>query len=479
MVLQSRISRRSLITGAGSLAVFAVVGRSSQSRAAGESVTVDDRGVFLDPDSIHSIDIAFAQADYDAVIEDYRTLGEKSWMEATVSIDGFEYPQSGIRLKGNSSLMMLGNGNTGRGGTQSTDSTSMSAPETLPWLIRLNKFVKGQKHQDLERLVIRSNNSASSLNEAVALDLLNEAGLNAQRAAYTSFSVNGSSATLRLAIEEPAKEWLEAHFPNGGPLFKSEAGGDWSYRGTLPDDYIDIFDLEAGESGDDAADYGYLAGFLDFVNNTDDETFVADLETRLDVEKFANYLAMMDLVQNADDIDGPGNNSYVFFDASSSQATVVPWDMNLAFGGLGGMGTGGRPGESNGTPPNSFFQAEEGATPSADQTFPDTLEESDVDVPAMANSPQFGQRPGNGGMGGGMMGGRSNPLVERFTANDSFNALHTAATATLREALFAGGIAETILDRWATLLISEGGALIDTATVESESTAIRGAFTES
>ena len=47
---------------------------------------------------------------------------------------------------------------------------------------------------------------------------------------------------------------------------------------------------------------------------------------------------MMDLLDNFDDIDGPGNNSYLWYDAASGQFTVVPWDMNLAFGGRGGIG---------------------------------------------------------------------------------------------------------------------------------------------
>ena len=44
---------------------------------------------------------------------------------------------------------------------------------------------------------------------------------------------------------------------------------------------------------------------------------------------------MMDLIDNFDDINGPGNNAYLFVDPKSSQFTIVPWDMNLAFGGNG------------------------------------------------------------------------------------------------------------------------------------------------
>ena len=76
------------------------------------------------------------------------------------------------------------------------------------------------------------------------------------------------------------------------------------------------------------------SSFLQFLNESDDETFAAELPERLDVDAFARYLAMMDLVANFDDIDGPGNNAYLWYDVATEQFTVVPWDMNLAFGAL-------------------------------------------------------------------------------------------------------------------------------------------------
>ena len=44
-------------------------------------------------------------------------------------------------------------------------------------------------------------------------------------------------------------------------------------------------------------------------------------------------------IDNRDDIDGPGNNSYLYFDADG-RATVVAWDHNLALNG--GAKLGGR-----------------------------------------------------------------------------------------------------------------------------------------
>ena len=47
-------------------------------------------------------------------------------------------------------------------------------------------------------------------------------------------------------------------------------------RGDDPEAYDEVFDLEAGGNGDDAEDMKPLIEFLDFLNNSDDATGVAD-----------------------------------------------------------------------------------------------------------------------------------------------------------------------------------------------------------
>ncbi|MEZ5207633.1 MAG: CotH kinase family protein [Acidimicrobiales bacterium] len=137
---------------------------------------------------------------------------------------------------------------------------------------------------------------------------------------------------MRLAVEHPDDEWVERVFGTDGSLYKAESTGDYSYRGDDAAEYEEVFDLE---SGDDET-LEHLTAFLEFINESDDTTFAAELSSWLDVDAFATYLAMQDLVDNFDDIDGPGNNSYLYYDPSTDQMTVVPWDLNLAFGVMGG-----------------------------------------------------------------------------------------------------------------------------------------------
>ena len=57
----------------------------------------------FDSSTVHEISVEFDQSDYDAMIEAYRSTGDKEWISATVTIDGTTYENVGLRLKGNSS----------------------------------------------------------------------------------------------------------------------------------------------------------------------------------------------------------------------------------------------------------------------------------------------------------------------------------------------------------------------------------------
>ena len=62
-------------------------------------------------------------------------------------------------------------------------------------------------------------------------------------------------------------DWMEQNFAGAGDgsvLYKSEAEGDWSWRGE-DGDYSTSFEIEAGDDGEDA--YLPLISLLDLVNN--------------------------------------------------------------------------------------------------------------------------------------------------------------------------------------------------------------------
>lgn len=389
-------------------------------------IALADTGLF-DSSVVHDISVNFDDDDYDEMIQTFADSGEKDWVEATVVIDGVTYENAGVRLKGNSSLFSV------------TPETSGS-PEELPWLIRLDKYIDGQTHQGYGDIVIRSNSTETALNEAIAQEMLELTGLASQQAIATSFTVNDGEAELRLAMEHPDEVWDDANFGDNGLLYKADSEGDYSYRGDDPDAYDDVFNQK---SGDD--DLEPVIEFLDFINNSDDASFASELDEHLDIEAFATYLAYQDLIGNADDINGRGNNSYLHYDPSSDRMTVVNWDLNLAFDTANVGGGAGGPGGAGGAA-GGRQRPDAGAVP----------------ADAAAGQP--------GGIGG--PGDQANVLVDRFLANDSFSQLYADQTAELTELLFTSGAADEALATWTDVLTSQASDLVDVATIESDAAAI-------
>lgn len=469
--------------------------------SAGSQAGTSTDGTMFDPSSVHTISLDIPADSLTELLQTYVDSGDKAWGKATVTIDGVTYQNVGIKLKGNSSLKGV--------------STSSKA-ETLPWRIRLDKYVDGQNADGYTDFTIRASSTKTSMNEAVALDLLGDAGLATEHAVETRFSVNGSDATLRLAVQNLDQTWVTQNFPDAGAdsvLYKSDADGDWSWRGD-DGDYTSSFDIEAGPD-----DYTPLIELLNLLNNGTDAEKKEKLPELVDLDSFATYLAFEDLVGNFDDIDGPGNNSYLFWDSSTEKFTVVAWDHNLAFGstpGAGGMGPGGmggRPGArgnagdaqipgsapstgpgattpSTGTAADDNAQTGAAAAPTAGAlpnggTFPTDFPEGftpptdgalPTDFPAPnGGGPQGGAGglPGGQGGRGGMPGGKDNPLVAAFDAVTEWTDMKAAAAKELSASLVDSGALGDSVTRWQDLLATSVSDLVDADTIATEADAIR------
>ncbi len=407
-----------------------------------DTTVVGTEGGFFDTATVHTLDVSFDQVAYDAMIATFEQTGDKEWIEAAVVIDGIAYDQVGLRLKGNSSLAGLGGDSPGGGGGRGPMSdASADEPESLPWLVRLDEFVDDQDHDGVSEFVVRSNNSETALNEAVSVGLLAEAGLLTQRATYVRFTVNDRPVALRLVLENMEQEWADANLPDDALLYKADASGDYSYRGDDPTAYEEAWDQEAGDD-----DLEPLIDLLDFVNNSDDATFAAEIGDHLDLDAFAEYMAMEDLLQNFDDISGPGNNSFLAFDPATEQFTVVAWDHNLALAGVGPGGQG-RPGGQGGQ-----------GGPPAGGTLPEGFDPSQVP-------------PGGGGAGGGGPT-KANPLVDRLAGLDDYTTRYDAATARLTSELIESGTAASLVDSWTSLLVDQAADLVGVDTIADESAAV-------
>lgn len=401
--------------GAGAAAVVGLAACSSgadTSTASGAAASAEPAaqstatGVF-DSTRLHTLDIAMSDSDFQSILAAYQSDRSKEWVEASVTIDGTAYERCGVRLKGNSTIWRVATG---------------SSASAYPWLVRLDKYVDGQAHGDVTEIVVRLNNSASALNEAMALDLMAKAGMPSQPWSYAAVSVAGATPVLRLIMEQPSDPWVARTFDTEGILYKAEAQSNYDYLGDDAAAYDDRFDVEAGED-----DLTPLIAFLKWVNDIDDAGFASGLGEHVEVDALATYLAFEDLIGNYDAIDGPGNNSYLWWAAPTRRMRVVGWDHNLTFG------VTNRPGGQQG-----------------------------------GGAPGGGMAPG-----GANRGNQSgNVLSRRFEANADFAARKTTAAQRLRQELLASGYAAERLNTIAAMLTDVAGHNIGADTIASDKAAI-------
>ena len=450
-----RISRRGVFAAVGLGAVGAVIlsgcgsfGETSAGVSSGKAGKVTDG--YLDPDSLHSVEITVDQNAYQEMITAYTSNQTKNWIEATVTVDGVAHEKAGLKLKGNSSLQGI---------------SADSEPQKLPWLVRFDKFVDGANHDGMTRMVIRASSSTSALNEAVALDLLAKTGLASEKAAHISLSVNGSDPVLRLTCQDLDESWVAQNFDVAGLLYKAESTGDYTYRGTDESAYKDVFDQETGK-----ANLTPLIEFLQFINESSDADFQSGLAQRVDVDKMVTYLAFEDVIDNFDDITGPGNNSFLWWAEQANQMTVVAWDHNCAFGLKPGAGVGQRWHGDGGQAPGGGGQPSGGGSAPSNGQVPTGQPPGDA---GGQQPPDAGQQPGDGGG----RGTRANALVDRFNSLLDGETKVSAERDRLKQELYTSGVAQTILDARAKVLTDQAGSLIERSAVEADKQTIAAYFT--
>ena len=454
-----RISRRGVLAalGVGAVGTVALTGCASLQAVGSQGTSSASAGGvtngYLAADSLHSVEITVDQSAYQEMITAYTSNQTKNWIEATVTVDGVAHEKAGLKLKGNSSLQGI---------------SADTAPQQLPWLVRFDKFVDGANHDGMTRMVIRASSSTSALNEAVALDLLAKTGLASEKAAHISLSVNGSDPVLRLTCQDLDESWVAQNFDVAGLLYKAESTGDYTYRGTDESAYKDVFDQETGK-----ANLTPLIEFLQFINESSDADFQSGLAQRVDVDKMVTYLAFEDVIDNFDDITGPGNNSFLWWAEQANQMTVVAWDHNCAFGLKPGAG---QQGQGGGQPPGGGGQ---GQPPSGGQQPGGGQPPGDGGAPSNGQAPT-GQPPGGAGgqqPGGGGSQTKANALVDRFNSLMDGETKVSAERDRLKQELYTSGVAQTILDARAKVLTDQASSLIEQSAVEVDKQTIAVYFT--
>lgn len=288
----------------------------------------------------HTFTIDITKAEYQQMISAYEKDGDKKWVTADIVIDGTVISDAGIRLKGNSTLMGLRGGHAApAGGLESGGvggpagamagmaTASAEDPMSMPLLISFDENADGRGYQGLTELSVRPGTPV--LNEALSLSLTAVTGQPSQRYAYAAYTINGQTTT-RLVLEHPDETYANSLFDTDGYLYKADANSRLEYRGVDQSLYADQFkQINAVDDGN----LQPIVNFLAWLDGADQDEFDAHLSNWVDTDALARYLATQNLLANGDDMGGPGQNYYLWYDLSTEKISVVSWDLNLAMSG--------------------------------------------------------------------------------------------------------------------------------------------------
>ena len=116
----------------------------------------------------------------------------KEWISADVIINGMRFSTIGIRTKGNSSLMQIGN----------------SGNYSLQF--KANKYVKGQTFFGLDVFCVNNmTGDATYMKDYLSYDIMKFIGVDTPLVNYANISVNGEAYGFGVAIERYDKAFLD------------------------------------------------------------------------------------------------------------------------------------------------------------------------------------------------------------------------------------------------------------------------------
>lgn len=263
-------------------------------------------------DTVNEINIEIDEADWQDMLENPL---EEEYHKANVTINGEIIGNVAIRTKGNNSLTSVANSDSDR----------------YSFKLDFDYYDNNGNYYGLKKLCLNNNYSDnSSMREYIAYQIMGEMGLDVPECAYSHITVNGEEWGLYLAVEPVDEVFLAAHFADAtGDLYKPEGvggiGADLVYNGDDISAYTGL-NLKTNLSSSDGKEILALMQALE-----DGE----GLEEVLDVEKALKYIAANVALANFDSYLGNTTHNFYLYE-ENGRFTIIPWDMNLAFGGFGG-----------------------------------------------------------------------------------------------------------------------------------------------
>jgi hypothetical protein len=293
---------------------------------------------FYDIYSVKEIRIEFAQDNWEEILARLKDQGNKKRVTATLKISGVTYDSVGVRYKGNSSYY----------------SVKRSGSPKLPFNIKLNHKIKGQKINGTYNTIKLSNvfRDPSFIRETLAYEVAREY-MHASKCNYARLYVNGKYMGLYNSVESVDKGFLKSHFgTKTGDLIKCDPldikqaiNKTSSSKDCKPGDFAALMyqgkDSICYENNYEFKSDNKWQPLIDLTEklNTDPE----NVHNLLEVDQCLWMLAFNNVLVNLDSYSGKLSHNFYLYQDSLGVFHPIVWDMNMAFGGFRYSGASNKP----------------------------------------------------------------------------------------------------------------------------------------
>lgn len=280
-----------------------------------------DESVFP-KDKVVDVKITIDESDFQDMLDN---ASAEQYKEASVDYNGIHFDNIAIRTKGNLSLRSV---------------VQMSDSDRYSFKLSFDEYVN-QTLGGISKINLNNNYSdASYMREFLTYELAEQMGLPTPKYSFVNVYVNDELWGFYLAVEQIGDAYLERHFGNSyGALYKGEmtgSGSDLKWLGDDPNSYTGLA-LKSETTNDDI--------LIDMLNELNNGT---DYDKYIDVEEALKYIALNVVTNNTDSYIGQNKQNYYLYE-NDGVFSILPWDYNMAFGGLGGGMGGGFGGGVNRT----------------------------------------------------------------------------------------------------------------------------------
>lgn len=292
-------------------------GFGAKTNKAGPKVAVADAETYpdkklYDTKVLRTLFLEFKNEDWEAELADFYKTDVN--VPATLTVDGMEMKEVGIRFRGNSSYF------------------SLSAGQKRSLNLAINYGEKGRKLYGYKTLNLLNAHTDPSFMRTVLFGELAQKYVPTARANFVRVVINGESWGIYVNAQQFNKDFIDDWFgTRKGARWKMPAGGGggrgMTYNGDTKKDYTQ-YQLKSDETD---RTYKDLIDVCSALDTTDIEKLDTELDKVLDVDRALWFLAVDNALIDGDGYYARGADYVLFQDPEFHRFHVLPYDSNETF----------------------------------------------------------------------------------------------------------------------------------------------------